>query len=188
VSKRLILLLLMAGLSSCNAYAEDKNVLAIHGFDKMSCSDWTASHDDDATRAMYVAWIRGIVTGYNYANPDNQVALGHMPGDFTLGLFVDAYCHEHRSQSFAGAAFDLIVQKRGSAELAVINDLSEPTDTGKSAKTSKTAKPSATPANDDDYNAWLKRQSDDMRSLDPKLLRNIYEKETAPKTDPITSQ
>ncbi len=170
--KRVTLLLFLIGLSSCSAFAQDKEVVAIHGFDKMTCDDWTASKEDDGARAMYIAWIRGIVTGYNYANPDNQVALGRMPGDFTLGLFVDSYCHVHRAQSFAGAAFELILQKRGNGGLAVIS--SDSSDTNDSSKSSN--------VNNDDFNAWLKRQSEDMRSLDPKLLRNIYNKETAQKS------
>lgn len=166
MSKPLFVLSLLIGLISCSAFAQSKEVVAIHGFDKMSCDDWAASKEDEATRAMYIAWMRGIVTGYNYANPDNQVALGRMPGDFTLGLFVDSYCRQHRTQSFAGAVFELIQQKRGNGGLSVISSDS----------------PDAAP-DDDGYDAWLKRQSDDMRSLDSKLLHNIYKKETAQKGD-----
>jgi hypothetical protein len=167
VSKRLHILLFLIGLSSCSVFAQDKEVVAIHGFDRMSCDDWAASKEDDGTRALYIAWIRGIITGYNYANPDNQVALGRMPGDFSLGLFVDSYCRRHRAHSFAGAAFDLISQKRGDSGLSII---------------SSDAPDAAAGGSDDGYDAWLKRQSEDMRSLDPALLRNIYKKETTAKS------
>lgn|GEM_PF-945640 len=192
MSKRLYVLLFLVGLSSV-AFAQDKEVVAIHGFDRMSCDDWTASQDDDSVRSMYIAWIRGIVTGYNYANPDNQVQLGRMPGDFTVGLFVDSYCRANRTKSFAGAAFELIMQKRGNGGGVVISDEQDTsTSPAKSPASSKlTGSPkspnspsvSSAASDDDGYNAWLKQQSDDMRSLDPKLLHNIYKKETAQKAN-----
>lgn len=163
MSKRIRSLLFLLSFLSVAACAQDKEVIAIHGFDKMSCEDWLASNEDEGARALYVAWIRGIVTGYNFANPDNQVALGRMPGDFTVGLFVDSYCRAHRGKSFAGAAFELIDQKRGSSSMTEI----APT----------------VPGNDSDgFDAWLARQSDDIRSLDTNVLHNIYKKETAQKT------
>lgn len=142
------------------AHADDKAVVAIHGFDKMSCEDWLSSDDSDVARGQYIAWIRGIVTGYNFANPDEQVALGRMPGDLSLGIYVDGYCRNHRTTTIAGAAFALIEQKRGNSS---VHELSQ----------------SATAVDDDAFQAWLKRQSDDMRSLDVKVLRNIYKKEMA---------
>ena len=165
MSKRIFSLLCLtfsASLLPGAAFAQDQEVVAVHGFDRMSCEDWLASRDDEAARALYVAWIRGIVTGYNFANPDNQVALGRMPGDFSLGMFVDSYCRAHRGKPFTGAAFDLIEQKRGNSGFTVI-----PTDPD---------------SGDDGFDAWLKRQSPDMRSLDPALLRSIYKRETALKS------
>jgi hypothetical protein len=185
----------MLSLCSCAAYAEEKAVVAIHGFDKMSCNDWLSSDGVDDVRALYIAWIRGIVTGYNFANPDNQVALGHMPGDFTLGLFVDSYCRSHRSSTFAGAAFDLIDQKRGDAVMREMLQDPVPTPTVSSTGSTPAKAPAKTPAptqaqaqapvaNDSGpFQIWLKRQSDDMRSLDIDILHNIYKKEMALQAD-----
>ena len=166
-------------------------MVAIHGFDKMSCKDWLSSDGVDDVRALYTAWIRGIVTGYNFANPDNQVALGHMPGDFTLGLFVDSYCRSHRSGSFVGAAFDLIEQKRGDTVMREMVQDSPPTPTATFSGSTSTKAPAQTQSQvkgpvDADASAfqiWLKRQSDDMRSLDIDILHSIYKKEMALQSD-----
>jgi hypothetical protein len=185
LNKRIRCAVLLLSLWSCAAYAEEKAVVAIHGFDKMSCNDWLSSDGVDDVRAQYIAWIRGIVTGYNFANPDNQVALGHMPGDFTLGLFVDSYCRGHRSGSFVGAAFDLIEQKRGDTVMREMVQDPVPTPTvSSSASTPAKAPapvPAQAPATDDSgpFQIWLKKQSDDMRSLDIDILHNIYKKEMA---------
>ena len=40
----------------------------------MSCRAWSASKDDADLRALYVAWVRGVLTGHNYANPSQQVS------------------------------------------------------------------------------------------------------------------
>jgi hypothetical protein len=156
--KRLSCLFFMCMIASSAIHADDKAVVAIHGFDKMSCEDWLSFEGNDEVRAQYVAWIRGIVTGYNYADPDNQVALGRMPGDFTLGLYVSSYCRRHKSSSIAGAAFELITQKRGAAS---VHEMAHD------------------PVDSDAFHDWLKLQSDDMRGLDVNVLRNIYNKEMA---------
>jgi hypothetical protein len=44
--------------------------LKILGFDDMSCRAWSASKDDAEQRALYVAWVRGVLSGHNYANPE----------------------------------------------------------------------------------------------------------------------
>jgi hypothetical protein len=156
LNKHIRLALFLLCVAPCATRADDKAVVAIHGFDKMSCSDWLDSYGNDEVRAQYIAWIRGIVTGYNFANPDNQVAMGHMPGDFALGLFVDSYCRSHRSTSIAGAAFALIEERRGDAAVTEF----------------KAPESDANP-----FQAWLKRQSDDMRSLDINIQRDIYKKQ-----------
>lgn len=162
--KRIRCALFLLALASFAAYADDKNVVAIHGFDKMSCDDWLSSEGNDEVRGQYIAWIRGVVTGYNFASPDEQVALGHMPGDFSLGIFVDIYCRNHRSATIAGATFALIDQRRGNS--SSVQELTPPA-----------------AADSDEFKEWLKRQSADMRSLDINILRNIYKKEMALNSD-----
>jgi hypothetical protein len=164
LSKRIRRVVFMLSLLPFAAYADNKAVVAIHGFDKMSCNDWLSSDGNEDVRAIYVAWIRGIVTGYNFANPDDQVALGRMPGDFSLGLFVDSYCRRHRGSTFAGAAFALIEERRGNSALSELT-------------------PSKAANDSDAFQIWLKRQSADMRSLDIDILRNIYKKEMALESD-----
>ncbi|MEI2740175.1 MAG: hypothetical protein V9F01_15480 [Chitinophagaceae bacterium] len=44
--------------------------LKIVGFDDMSCRAWSASKADAEQRALYVSWVRGVLTGHNYANPE----------------------------------------------------------------------------------------------------------------------
>jgi hypothetical protein len=158
LNKHIWCLLFIFTLVPSAVYADEKAVVAIHGFDKMSCEDWLSSEGNDDVHGQYIAWIRGIVTGYNFANPDNQVALGRMPGDFTLGLYVSSYCRNHKSTTIAGAAFELIAERRGNSSVHEIAQ--DPVDT-------------------DAFRTWLKRQSDDMRGLDTKVLRNIYTKEMA---------
>jgi len=164
LNKRIRWALFLLSVLSSAAHADDKAVVAIHGFDKMSCGDWLISDGNDEVRAQYIAWIRGIVTGYNFANPENQVALGHMPGDFSLGLFVNTYCRAHRSTSIAGAAFALIDERRGAAPYRELSNPDATTET-------------------DPFQVWLKRQSDDMRNLDIDILHSIYKKQMALESD-----
>jgi len=149
------------------ATAEEKSFVAIHGFDKMSCQDWFGSEDHPDVRQQYIDWIRGVVTGYNYSNQNDQVALGRMPSDFSLAIYVDNYCHSPRATSIAGAAFALIAERRGSSVVKVLDD---------ATKAPAKARDSA---DEDGFNDWLDRQSADMRSLDMQVLKNIYKKEQA---------
>lgn len=156
---KLCVLSILAVLSFA-AHADGKNHVAIHGFDKMSCNDWVSSRDNLSARQQYVAWLRGIVTGYNFANPDDQVALGRMPNDISLASYVDRYCRGNPTISFAGAAFTLIAEARG-----------------KPAQQENAPSPSM---NDTEaFEHWVKLQSLDMQSLDVDILRNIYKKESA---------
>jgi hypothetical protein len=58
----------LAALLATNAGAAVP--LKILGFDDMSCRAWSASKDDVEQRALYVAWVRGVLSGHNYANPE----------------------------------------------------------------------------------------------------------------------
>ena len=162
------LVLLMASLClAVTVAAEEKSFVAIHGFDKMSCQDWFGSEDHPDVRQQYIDWIRGVVTGYNYSNQNDQVALGRMPSDFSLAIYVDNYCHSSRATSIAGAAFALIAERRGSSVVKVLDDAAKAPGKAKDSK------------DEDAFNDWLDKQSPDMRSLDPQVLKNIYKKESA---------
>lgn len=71
------------------------------GFDDMSCRAWVKSKDDDAQRGLYLAWIRGVLTGHNYANQSQQVA---SMSSGTVENFVDRYCVEKPLGEFSDAA------------------------------------------------------------------------------------
>ena len=141
------------------AHADNRAAVAIHGFDKMSCRDWTSSRSNTVVREQYIAWIRGIVTGYNYGNPDEQVTATQMPDDVSLALYIDEYCRDRSLSAFVGAAFALIDEVH--------------------AKPQQEAAPQASANDAEAFQNWLKRQSADMQSLDIGVLHNIYKKESA---------
>jgi len=63
-------------------------------FQDTSCGAWAKSAGNESVRAQYHYWFRGFVSGYNFANPGNQVSLDRMPDSATLDLYVDKYCRE----------------------------------------------------------------------------------------------
>ena len=75
--------------------------LKILGFDDMSCRAWINSRDDAEQRKAYLAWIRGVLTGHNYANPGQQVSA---MSTATVENFVDRYCAEKPAGDFGEAA------------------------------------------------------------------------------------
>ncbi len=84
--------------------------LKIVGFDDMSCRAWSASKDDADQRAQYVAWVRGVLTGHNYANPSQQVSAISAG---TVEQFVNRYCSERPQGQFSDAAFRMSDQFSG---------------------------------------------------------------------------
>lgn len=71
------------------------------GFDDMSCRAWVKSKDDAEQRKSYLAWIRGVLTGHNYANQSQQVSA---ISTGTVENFVDRYCVEKPQGEFSDAA------------------------------------------------------------------------------------
>ena len=71
------------------------------GFDDMSCQAWSASKGDEELRSSYVAWVRGVLTGHNYANPAQQISVVSAG---TVANFVDRYCAEKPKGDFGDAA------------------------------------------------------------------------------------
>ncbi|HMV04472.1 MAG TPA: hypothetical protein PKA30_02885 [Accumulibacter sp.] len=82
----------------------------ILGFEDMSCRAWVASRSDAEQRALYVAWLRGVLTGHNYANPSQQVAT---ISPATVEQYVNRYCSEKPATQFSDAAFRLSDQFSG---------------------------------------------------------------------------
>lgn len=94
LSCSLLLTLLSAGIAIA---APIKTV----GFDDMSCRAWVKSKDDSEQRKIYLAWIRGVLTGHNYANQSQQVS---SISSGTVENFVDRYCAEKPLGEFSDAA------------------------------------------------------------------------------------
>jgi len=71
------------------------------GFDDMSCRAWVQSKEDVEQRKAYLAWIRGVLTGHNYANQRQQVSV---ISSGTVENFVNRYCTEKPLGDFGDAA------------------------------------------------------------------------------------
>lgn len=80
------------------------------GFDDMSCQAWKQSLQDPEQRAQYVVWMRGLLTGHNYARPGQQVSA---ISSGTIEQFVTRYCNEHSQEGFDDAIFRLSDQYSG---------------------------------------------------------------------------
>ena len=92
-------LFLLAGISTSHA---SPLPLTVVGFDDMSCRAWAASKSDPDLRKTQVAWVRGVLTGHNYAHQSQQVS---SVSSGTVENFVDRYCTEKPQGNFGDAAF-----------------------------------------------------------------------------------
>jgi len=93
--------LLAFGLCVSLAGAAQAAPVRIVGFDDMSCTAWKKSKDEGELRKTYVVWIRGVLTGHNYARPSQQVSV---VSNGTVENFVDQYCRETPQGDFGEAA------------------------------------------------------------------------------------
>ena len=75
--------------------------LKIVGFDDMSCRAWADSKNDTDQRQLYLAWIRGLLTGHNYARQSQQVSA---MSSGTIENHVDRYCRQNPTGDFGDAA------------------------------------------------------------------------------------
>lgn len=74
----------------------------ILGFDDMSCQAWTQARGNDEQRELYLAWLRGVLTGHNYARPAQQVSV---VSKGTLENYVTRYYRERPTGNIADAVF-----------------------------------------------------------------------------------
>jgi len=91
------LLVPIALFTASQLSAASLNLIAL---DDMSCATWKQA-TDPFVREPYVHWVRGFLSGHNYANRSMQV------GDVssaTVGKFVDRYCAEHSDSTVDEAA------------------------------------------------------------------------------------
>ena len=91
-------LLIVAGLATNAVAAAPVKVV---GFDDMSCHAWVASKSDPDQRKNYLSWVRGVLTGHNYARQSQQVSA---VSNGTVENFVDRYCVDKPLGDFGDAA------------------------------------------------------------------------------------
>jgi hypothetical protein len=87
--------------------ASAQNVL---GFDDMSCAAWTVAKADPDQRAAQIAWMRGFLSGHNYALPRQQVSA---ISSGTIENYINRYCASNPKGSFADGAMRLSDQFSG---------------------------------------------------------------------------
>lgn len=83
--------------------------LRVLGLDDMSCAAWKKEIDPQL-REPYIQWVRGFLSGHNYANQSHQVA---EVSSATVAMFVDRYCAEHASATVTDAAMRMSDQYSG---------------------------------------------------------------------------
>lgn len=80
------------------------------GFDDMSCAAWSQSKADAEQRAAYVVWIRGFLSGHNYALPKQQVST---ISSGTIENHINRYCSTTPTGQFSDGAMRLSDQFSG---------------------------------------------------------------------------
>jgi len=78
--------------------------LNVLGFDDMSCAAWTKSKDEPDLRTSYIVWVRGFLSGHNYAVPSQQVST---ISSGTVEMKVEQYCKRTPGGLFSDAAMRL---------------------------------------------------------------------------------
>jgi hypothetical protein len=99
--------LLLVVLAPASAGAAPLKVL---GFEDMSCQAWLKSKDDVEQRKAYVAWVRGFLSGHNYANQGQQISV---VSSATVELYVQRFCSEKPLGQFTDAALRMSDQYSG---------------------------------------------------------------------------
>lgn len=99
--------LLLAVLVPASAGAAPLKIL---GLDDMSCQTWLKSKDDAELRKQYVSWVRGFLSGHNYANQSQQISV---VSSGTVELYVDRFCSEKPLGQFSDAALRMSDQYSG---------------------------------------------------------------------------
>ncbi len=97
----LLLCCLIFSVFSTLSFAAVPSVKVL-GFEDMSCSVWIGSKSDEDTRTLYLMWIRGVLTGHNYASQSQQVSV---VSNGTVEKFVDQFCSTNPKSQFSEAAF-----------------------------------------------------------------------------------
>lgn len=109
--KRALAAALLASLPY-TAAAQPKQQLNLFAFEDSSCKKWAESRNDAYKRAYYEVWIRGFMSGHNFANPRMQVPTGGLPRDEGLHRALDDYCKLNPGSSIFDAAIWLATDLR----------------------------------------------------------------------------
>ena len=99
-------------LEPFNTFAQEPPDVNVFSFADTSCAEWVHSRNNKLSRAIYGAWFRGFVSGYNFGNSANQVGLDKMPDEAALALYIDNYCRDNPKLPFIGAAIPLVQEIR----------------------------------------------------------------------------
>ena len=75
--------------------------LKVLGLDDMSCPAWRATKSDPPLREPYLQWVRGFLSGHNYANQSAQIS---EVSAGTVAVFIDRYCAENSKATVDEAA------------------------------------------------------------------------------------
>ncbi|WP_197970658.1 hypothetical protein [Denitratisoma oestradiolicum] len=97
-SRHVVLILAGVLLPLCALSAAPPRLL---GLEDMSCTAWKATKGDPERREPYLQWVRGFLSGHNYASQSRQV--GEVSAA-AVALYVDRYCAEHAAATVATAA------------------------------------------------------------------------------------
>jgi len=89
------------------APATAQNVL---GLDDMSCAAWGGAKGDPDLRAAQIAWLRGFLSGHNYALPKQQVAT---ISSGTIENYINRHCASNPKSGFGEGAMRLSDQFSG---------------------------------------------------------------------------
>jgi hypothetical protein len=106
----------VAALACCAALsaalAQEAPDVNVFSFSDTSCAAWERSRGDEQLRNIYAVWFRGFVSGYNFGNSANQVALDKLPDPPAVALYVDRYCAANPKLPFVGAIIQLVQEIR----------------------------------------------------------------------------
>jgi hypothetical protein len=98
---RSLIVALAIALGSGLAQAAPLNIL---GVEDLSCVAWVKSKESPDQRALYMAWMRGVLTGHNYALQNQQVS---SISSGTIESYVNGYCAKNPNGLVSDAVFRL---------------------------------------------------------------------------------
>ena len=105
----LLIIVLNAGILAATPSAVGGPIKLL-GLADMSCVAWKGTRNDPERREPYLQWVRGFLSGHNYANQARQVA---EVSTGTVEAFVDRYCAEHAAATVPEAAMRMSDQYSG---------------------------------------------------------------------------